>query len=183
MTHERCIQIWNIADEVHKLAKIDGPPYNPEDLVRKLGGTIQKFDEYGIGKLGYRYGFCCELKVDESSTTNTTPFKLIVSKGARPEHLRFEMATQLGDLILHRLTKTGSIESLESVERKYRASERELESREFAASFLVPRSEFEDICGESYEKNSGKVNIVDIAKRFGVSTSVITVWGAKQALW
>lgn len=183
MTYTRCIQIWCTADEVHRLTKMEGPPYNPEDLVRRLGGTIQKLSRYQLSQLGYRESFCCELKVDENSTNKVTPFKLIISNEIKPEQLRFEIATQLGDLILHRLTKTGGIETLDNVERKYGASERELESREFAASFLVPRSEFEDVCRENSEKNNGKVNIVEVAKKFGVSDSVITVWGAKQKIW
>ena len=143
-------------------------PYNPEEAVQKLGGKIIQ-ENMNMAMDAYIK------KEGEDSFT--------IYLNAKKSFLRekFTIAHELGHLFLHmgflinkQLWNSITIFEDSVYYRKYERmsgnyNQEESEANEFAASFLMPRDEF----GEQIYLNlsNNKVNIINIAHYFGVSTS------------
>ena len=96
------------------------------------------------------------------------------------ERQQFSIAHELGHLLLHK------IKSADSHEIYYRRignnSRLEWEANEFAASLLMPREEFINICMNNADA-FGNIDLNVIANNFGVSKQAARVRGSVLKLW
>lgn len=177
--------IWYIADHVRSILKLSTPPFNPEELINRLGGNIKYLSLEDAEKEGYNANF--EAALQTSSTSNDDPdsveFTVIVADWKNKQRIRFSIAHEIGHLVLHLLVPGGKIKPSQITYRNLQSSEEELEANEFAAAFLMPTDLFKESCQHNAVSHNGKINIEEIAKVFDVSSSAATVRGSILSLW
>ena len=177
--------IWYIADHVRSILKLSTPPFNPEEIIDRLGGNIKYLSLEDAEKEGYNANF--EAALQTSSASNDDPdsveFTVIVADWKNKQRIRFSIAHEIGHLVLHLLKPDGEIKSLQNTYQNFRSSEEELEANEFAAAFLMPTDLFKESCQHNADSHNGKIYIEELAKKFDVSTSAATVRGSVLSLW
>ncbi|MCG8617580.1 MAG: ImmA/IrrE family metallo-endopeptidase [Desulfobacterales bacterium] len=153
-----------LADKVRLALDMKTSPYDPEEAISKLGGSIEIKDiNQDIDAILLKSGndsFKIHLN-DKSSNRN-----------------RFTLAHELGHLFLHMgfiidREKWDAIDSFEDSVyfRSDTYSLQEFEANEFAASFLMPKEEFIEI-SEDY-LNNNKYDLGPIADHFQVSVKAV----------
>jgi len=128
-------------------------------VVEDLGGVIELTDFW-----------------EDTDTTGSlevhgpSDFVIKIPQHTTVERDRFTIAHELGHYILHFLFKDiDDSNELPFVVNRYGSGRVEWEANWFAASFLMPRSEFKKVFAHSNR------NVFAVAKQFGVSTSAATI--------
>lgn len=133
---------------------ISVPIGNIDEIVEKLGGTIQKeafFSDGAVEKEG-------------------NGFKIIVSPFQDEKRERFTIAHELGHLFLHMGYRTNNElweKQENNIYHRIGNSEKEYQANEFAAAFLMPATEYLSVLNKVAEGNM--VDTSKIAEYFNVS--------------
>ena len=93
---------------------------------------------------------------------------------------QFSIAHELGHLLLHKINNDNAQDTY--YRKQGNTSQIEWEANEFAAAFLMPREEFVDFCINNADV-SGRINLKDVAKNFGVSRQAARVRGSVLKIW
>ena len=146
--------INSLAEDVLSAYNISVPIGNIDEIVEKLGGTIQKEAFFSDGAVEKEGNW---LKIIES------PFQ-------DEKRERFTIAHELGHLFLHMGYRTNN-ELWEKQENNIYHwignSEKEYQANEFAAAFLMPATEYLSVLNKVAEGNM--VDTSKIAEYFNVS--------------
>lgn len=151
-------QINNIAETIRDVLKVKTPVNNIEEIITRINGTIKRIDilpDDAEGKI-YRDG--------ES-------FVIEIPRMDNPLREKFTIAHELGHLFLHMGYLTDKDiwnENENKVYLRKEIGEMEYQAHEFAAAFLMPRSEFYNIMNENYN-GDGTYSMDNVADYFGVS--------------
>ena len=146
--------INSLAEDVLSAYNISVPIGNIDEIVEKLGGTIQKeafFSDGAVEKEGYG-------------------FKIIVSPFQDEKRERFTIAHELGHLFLHMGYRTNNElweKQENNIYHRIGNSEKEYQANEFAAAFLMPATEYLSVLNKVAEGNM--VDTSKIAEYFNVS--------------
>lgn len=160
----RCIkrkQIEDIAQIVRDELKVS-TPVNTQEVINKLGGEYVEDNK------------CTDNAVLKVSDNN---FRITFIGNQSLERLRFFVSHELGHLLLHHLQPDKTLRESISHTR-----DTEWEADEFAAAFLMPKTEFTIFCYENMTTDN-KIDIKDIANHFGVSVQTANVRGIILNLW
>lgn len=146
--------INSLAEDVLSAYNISVPIGNIDEIVEKLGGTIQKeafFSDGAVEKEG-------------------NGFKIIVSPFQDEKRERFTIAHELGHLFLHMGYRTNNElweKQENNIYHRIGNSEKEYQANEFAAAFLMPATEYLAVLNKVAEENM--VDTSKIAEYFNVS--------------
>ena len=146
--------INSLAEDVLSAYNISVPIGNIDEIVEKLGGTIQKeafFSDGAVEKEG-------------------NGFKIIVSPFQDEKRERFTIAHELGHLFLHMGYRTNNElweKQENNIYHRIGNSEKEYQANEFAAAFLMPATEYLAVLNKVSEGNM--VDTSKIAEYFNVS--------------
>lgn len=146
--------INSLAEDVLSAYNISVPIENIDEIVEKLGGTIQKeafFSDGAVEKEG-------------------NGFKIIVSPFQDEKRERFTIAHELGHLFLHMGYRTNNElweKQENNIYHRIGNSEKEYQANEFAAAFLMPATEYLSVLNKVAEGNM--VDTSKIAEYFNVS--------------
>ena len=146
--------INSLAEDVLSAYNISVPIGNIDEIVEKLGGTIQKeafFSDGAVEKEG-------------------NGFKIIVSPFQDEKRERFTIAHELGHLFLHMGYRTNNElweKQENNIYHRIGNSEKEYQANEFAAAFLMPATEYLSVLNKVAEGNM--VDTSKIAEYFNVS--------------
>ena len=146
--------INSLAEDVLSAYNISVPIGNIDEIVEKLGGTIQKeafFSDGAVEKEG-------------------NGFKIIVSPFQDEKRERFTIAHELGHLFLHMGYRTNNElweKQENNIYHRIGNSEKEYQANEFAAAFLMPATEYLAVLNKVAEGNM--VDASKIAEYFNVS--------------
>ena len=146
--------INSLAEDVLSAYNISVPIGNIDEIVEKLGGTIQKeafFSDGAVEKEG-------------------NGFKIIVSPFQDEKRERFTIAHELGHLFLHMGYRTNNElweKQENNIYHRIGNSEKEYQATEFAAAFLMPATEYLSVLNKVAEGNM--VDTSKIAEYFNVS--------------
>lgn len=146
--------INSLAEDVLSAYNISVPIGNIDEIVEKLGGTIQKeafFSDGAVEKEG-------------------NGFKIIVSPFQDEKRERFTIAHELGHLFLHVGYRTNNElweKQENNIYHRIGNSEKEYQANEFAAAFLMPATEYLSVLNKVAEGNM--VDTSKIAEYFNVS--------------
>lgn len=146
--------INSLAEDVLSAYNISVPIGNIDEIVEKLGGTIQKeafFSDGAVEKEG-------------------NGFKIIVSPFQDEKRERFTIAHELGHLFLHMGYRTNNElweKQENNIYHRIGNSEKEYQANEFAAAFLMPATEYLSVLNKVAEGNI--VDTSKIAEYFNVS--------------
>ena len=146
--------INSLAEDVLSAYNISVPIGNIDEIVEKLGGTIQKeafFSDGAVEKEG-------------------NGFKIIVSPFQDEKRERFTIAHELGHLFLHMGYRTNNElweKQENNIYHRTGNSEKEYQANEFAAAFLMPATEYLSVLNKVAEGNM--VDTSKIAEYFNVS--------------
>ena len=146
--------INSLAEDVLSAYNISLPIGNIDEIVEKLGGTIQKeafFSDGAVEKEG-------------------NGFKIIVSPFQDEKRERFTIAHELGHLFLHMGYRTNNElweKQENNIYHRIGNSEKEYQANEFAAAFLMPATEYLSVLNKVAEGNM--VDTSKIAEYFNVS--------------
>lgn len=177
-------EIWNSADKVRITLGIEGPPYEPKEVIKLLGGDYEVIRSYQLRELGLNEYFISSIRIGGCSHNKNAAFTVTINGDKPSSAVRYSVMSDIADILLHCLTKGGNdfipIEEAHSI---YGLSFCIEEANEFAAAFLMPTDEFIRECRRNSELHNGSISIRDIAKKFGVSTNVAMMRGAVLALW
>lgn len=157
--------INSLADKIRLVLDMKKPPYDPNEAIKKLGGSVKYIDDV--------VNFDAFLK-----KTDHDSFEIQLGSDSPSTRSRFTLAHEIGHLFLHmgfliNKTKWDSIESFEDSVyfRSNMYSLEEYEANEFAAAFLMPKNEFIEIAEEHLNKNT--YDLEPIAVHFNVSTEAV----------
>ena len=146
--------INSLAEDVLSAYNISVPIGNIDEIVEKLGGTIQKeafFSDGAVEKEG-------------------NGFKIIVSPFQDEKRERFTIAHELGHLFLHMGYRTNNElweKQENNIYHRIGNSEKEYQANECAAAFLMPATEYLSVLNKVAEGNM--VDTSKIAEYFNVS--------------
>ena len=132
--------INSLAEDVLSAYNISVPIGNIDEIVEKLGGTIQKeafFSDGAVEKEG-------------------NGFKIIVSPFQDEKRERFTIAHELGHLFLHMGYRTNNElweKQENNIYHRIGNSEKEYQANEFAAAFLMPATEYLAVLNKVAEGN------------------------------
>ena len=146
--------INSLAEDVLSAYNISVPIGNIDEIVEKLGGTIQKeafFSDGAVEKEG-------------------NGFKIIVSPFQDEKRERFTIAHELGHLFLHMGYRTNNElweKQENNIYHRIGNSEKEYQANEFAAAFLMPATEYLSVLNKVAQGNM--VDTSKIAEYFNVS--------------
>lgn len=146
--------INSLAEDVLSAYNISVPIGNIDEIVEKLGGTIQKeafFSDGAVEKEG-------------------NGFKIIVSPFQDEKRERFTIAHELGHLFLHMGYRTNNElweKQENNIYHRIGNSEKEYQANEFAAAFLMPATEYLSVLNKVAAGNM--VDTSKIAEYFNVS--------------
>ena len=146
--------INSLAEDVLSAYNISVPIGNIDEIVEKLGGTIQKeafFSDGAVEKEG-------------------NGFKIIVSPFQDEKRERFTIAHELGHLFLHMGYRTNNElweKQENNIYHRIGNSEKEYQANEFAAAFFMPATEYLSVLNKVAEGNM--VDTSKIAEYFNVS--------------
>ena len=132
--------INSLAEDVLSAYNISVPIGNIDEIVEKLGGTIQKeafFSDGAVEKEG-------------------NGFKIIVSPFQDEKRERFTIAHELGHLFLHMGYRTNNElweKQENNIYHRIGNSEKEYQANEFAAAFLMPATEYLSVLNKVAEGN------------------------------
>ena len=146
--------INSLAEDVLSAYNIAVPIGNIDEIVEKLGGTIQKeafFSDGAVEKEG-------------------NGFKIIVSPFQDEKRERFTIAHELGHLFLHMGYRTNNElweKQENNIYHRIGNSEKEYQANEVAAAFLMPATEYLAVLHKVAEGNM--VDTSKIAEYFNVS--------------
>ncbi len=181
MLVEKRMAIQTIADFVRRLTTSSAtPPFDARAVLEFFGGEIKELEPEEIQALKYGDDFEA---VIETTTEDSPEFSVSIAAQKPQTRTRFTFAHELGHLVLHLLGDNGKLKPGQTTFRNSRTSEEELDANEFAAAFLMPQDLFTAECKASADAHDGKVNIPEVAKKFGVSVSAATVRGNILSLW
>lgn len=157
-------EIKNLIDamtqEVIKIYNIQIPITNIDNVVRSMGGKVvedSSIDKFSDGKI---------------KKSGSDAFIIEVSPYQTEERRNFTIAHELGHLFLHMGFQTNEQRWKKQDNISYYRngnSEREYQSNEFAAAFLMPQDEYKKIMNQY--TNGSLVNTAEIARYFHVSVS------------
>ena len=139
--------INSLAEDVLSAYNISVPIGNIDEIVEKLGGTIQKeafFSDGAVEKEG-------------------NGFKIIVSPFQDEKRERFTIAHELGHLFLHMGYRTNNElweKQENNIYHRIGNSEKEYQANEFAAAFLMPATEYLAVLNKVAEGNMVKFIVV-----------------------
>jgi len=171
------MEIGLLADYIREKLDIQNHDFDIVDVVRnRLNGTIEYFSFADVLK-GRRE--------EEIAKVTDESFEIRINETNANTRQRFSIAHELGHLFLHmgfgsdkwRETAIG-----DSRQRKpgHYASEEE-DANEFAAAFLMPKSDFEEAAKKSLK--DGRYSLEVIAKQFAVSEDAVLYRGRNLQLW
>lgn len=146
--------INSLAEDIRSVYDISVPIQDINDIVKKLGGTIERVNSFSDGAV----------------ERDGDGFKIIVSPFQDEKRERFTIAHELGHLFLHmgyRINENLWARQENNVYHRIGNSEREYQANEFAAAFLMPESQYLMVLERFAEDN--KVDTSKIADYFNVS--------------
>lgn len=155
-----------IADRIRKAYDIVTPIDNMEDIVHKLGGTVEEktdFDDLDDGTIR---------KKDENS------FVIVIPPFQNEQRKAFRIAQELGHLFLHMGFKTDNecwSTQNQTIYRQFRTTEQEYQANEFAAALFMPKNEYRQVL-DLFSQNN-RVDVNKVAKYFNVSVSAAVTRG------
>lgn len=150
--------INDLAEQVISAYSIAIPITNIDEIVRRIGGTIE--EKFNLDDL------CDGTIIKEGDSS----FRIAISPLQNPQRRAFTIAHELGHLFLHMgfrtnpdLWKTQD----QTVYRRFGSSAQEYQANEFAASLLMPRDEYRQVI-TAYAVD-GRVDMAQVANYFNVS--------------
>ncbi len=146
--------INSLAEDILNIYDIPVPIQNMEEIVEKLGGTIQREVSFSDGTV----------------ERNGDGFKIILSLFQDEKRERFTIAHELGHLFLHmgyRINEKLWEGQDNNIYHRTGNSEREYQANEFAAAFLMPANRYLEVLKSLAVGN--KVDTSKIAEFFNVS--------------
>lgn len=152
------ILVNEMADAVRNIYGIDGPIDNIDGVVEAMGGVVVEdsaIDGFSDGRI---------------RKTGDESFEIAVSPFQNEERRNFTIAHELGHLFLHMGFKTNRERwNKQNNVTYYRNgnSEREYQSNEFAAAFLMPQKDYKQVMDDNTQGNL--VNTLAVARHFHVS--------------
>lgn len=150
--------INDMSGAVRELYGISGPILDIDEAVRRMGGTVTEdpsIDGFSDGRI---------------RKTGPKTFEIAVSPFQTEERRNFTIAHELGHLFLHMGFQTNEVVwSNHDSTPYYRNgnSEREYQSNEFAAAFLMPQEDYKHVMDQY--TNGKLVQTAEIARHFHVS--------------
>lgn len=154
--------INNIAEEIIQIFNIDIPIKDIDDVVRKLGGSIE---------VDSRLFDCKVIKRGKR-------FKIILPLFQNEKYRRFAIAQELGHLFLHMGYLTSDKlwdKQLDNTRFGLSSAEQAYQSNEFAMAFLMPRAEYKRAVNENTVGT--KVDTRKVADYFGVQIAIASLRG------
>lgn len=151
--------IERVTKLIRDVFEISIPIINMESVVEKLGGTLEKNNELLLIDAEGRLR-----KKDEG-------FIISVNEEQSESRMNFTIAHELGHLFLH-MGYMIDEDKWNAIDKQYYRkgdNEEEFEANEFAAAFLMPRTDYKDIMDRYTEGNI--VSTTKIAEYFNVSVS------------
>lgn len=152
--------INDLADEVRRVFNITSPIGNIEDVVKTLGGSVEKctkLENFADAKIE---------KIDNKS------FKISILDFQSDSRKRFSIAHELGHLFLH-MGYCIDDEMWNSNENNkfFRcfSGEKEFQAHEFAAAFLMPKREFKEQMAKAFNDEDYTYDMGIVAEYFNVS--------------
>ncbi len=155
-----------IAGRIRKAYDIVTPIDNMEDIVHKLGGTVEEktdFDDLCDGTIR---------KKDENS------FVIVIPPFQNEQRKAFRIAQELGHLFLHMGFKTDNecwSTQNQTIYRQFRITEQEYQANEFAAALFMPEDKYRQVL-DLFSQNN-RVDVNKVAKYFNVSVSAAVTRG------
>jgi len=152
--------ISELAQRVMDVYDITTPISDMEDIVRRLGGTIESkenFDDF------------CEGTIRKSGENS---FVIALSPFGNEQRKTFTIAHELGHLFLHMgfmVDKELWAQQDQKVYSRFGSTEQEYQANEFAASLLMPEKNYKEVMNRYSEGNS--VDMSKVARFFNVSIS------------
>ena len=154
--------INNIAEDIIQSFNISIPVENIDDVVQKLGGSIE---------VDSRLFECKVLKRDKK-------FKIILPLFQNEKHRRFAIGQELGHLFLHMGYLTSNKlwdRQLDNTRLGLSNAEQAYQSNEFAMASLMPRAEYKRVLDENTVGT--KVDTRSVAEYFGVRIAIASLRG------
>lgn len=154
--------INNIAKEIIRAFDIAIPICDIDEVVQKLGGSIQ---------VDSRLFECKVVKRGKG-------FRIIMPLFQNEQYRRFAIAQELGHLFLHMgyLTNTKLWDKqLDNTRFGLSTAEQSYQSNEFAMAFLMPRAEYKKILEENSVGTMVKTK--NVAEYFGVRIAIASLRG------
>ena len=152
--------ISELTQRVIDAYSIETPISDIEDIVKKLGGTIENrvdFDDF------------CEGTIRKSGENS---FIIALSPFQMEKRKVFTIAHELGHLFLHMgfmIDKELWEKQNQKIYTRFGASEQEYQANEFAAALLMPEKVYKEVMDLNSEENG--INMSKVAKYFNVSVS------------
>lgn len=160
-------RIHRLADEIRMALELE-VPVDAALAVNRLGGNLA-------------FVACLVDDIDAMIEKTSGSFKVTIREGVSLGREKFSIAHEIGHLFLHmgfqiEPTRWAVVQSYkDSVRFRFGYSEEELEANEFAAAFLMPKDEFEQIVSCNTRNNRCDLNAV--AGCFGVSVEAARTRG------
>ena len=154
--------INNIAEDIIQIFNISIPVEDIDDVVQKLGGSIEvdsRLFECKVIKRGKR-------------------FKIILPLFQNEKYRRFAIAQELGHLFLHMGYLTSDKlwdKQLDNTRFGLSSAEQAYQSNEFAMAFLMPRAEYKRVLDENTVGT--KIDTRSVAEYFGVQIAIASLRG------
>ena len=153
--------IEEIANFVRKMYSVPMPISDISKIVELIGGVVK--DDFELSELSDGY----------IKKTSSASFEICVSSKCSLERRNFTVAHEIGHLFLHMGYRTNpELWNSISDDLVYNCSDQsdeEYQANEFAAAFLMPEVEFEDVL-----RQNSDLDIVDmnsVAHYFGISVA------------
>lgn len=163
-------QINELAETVLDVFDISRPITNMNNVINILGGEIREDASLGLFSDGKVY--------KEKDNSKGFSFYIVVPSNQPDARKNFTVAHELGHLFLHMGYKINDelwAKSDDVVFNRRGNSEIELQANEFAAAFLMPKSEYKRVMDE-YSKGD-TVFIDKVAEYFNVSIDAASYRG------
>jgi Zn-dependent peptidase ImmA (M78 family) len=158
MQQARRDQINRLADTIRSACDLS-VPVDVQEAVSRLKGQLEEVEDADFEAMIQKVG---------------EGFRIVISIEKHEHRRRFSVAHELGHLFLHMgylvdEEKWASVGTYtDSVYYRYGYTTEEYEAHEFAAAFLMPRTEFLKVANQY--KTGNRFQIVPIAEHFQVST-------------
>lgn len=146
--------INSLAEDILNIYNIPVPIQDIDEIVEKLGGTIQREVSFSDGTV----------------EKNGEGFRIILSPFQDEKRERFTIAHELGHLFLHMGYRTNEKlweRQSDNIYHRIGNSEKEYQANEFAAAFLMPANKYLEVLKGLVVDNM--VDTSEIANFFNVS--------------
>lgn len=150
-------------------------------IVRKCLNLSSPLDMIEVSK---KLGIICnpltDVDYDAKLSVYNGNFYIDYDKNQIFERRQFSIAHELGHLFLHKSRKNTQQDTF--YRKTGNTSQIEWEANEFAASLLMPSTEFITFCLDNVDTD-GRIDLEKISNKFRVSKQAVRVRGSVLGLW